>query len=317
MLKGNRQGRKKPMNSQTMIQGLTIPEEFLGRLTNHDGDPTDTPALSKALESDGYVLLRGALDVDEVISARAEVFSSLESVGEITLPAVDGTATGMSLRQESVDNLGVFWQQFSEGRALRQVTHGLRINRLLASILGEPARGHDLMYVRPAPVGRATRMHYDFPFFAGGGHQIVTAWVPLGDAPVADGPLVVVEGSNRFDDLIVNVEYDGDCSNEVLQQAAYSKQNDTDPVALVLQRGTRLLTTDFVAGDLMVFSMFLMHGSLDNCSTESRVRLSCDVRYQPAAASIDDTRYFGPNPSGSKGGGYGDMRGAQPLTEPW
>ncbi|MGH2401507.1 MAG: hypothetical protein ACRDE6_02245, partial [Candidatus Limnocylindria bacterium] len=33
-------------------------------------------------------------------------------------------------------------------------------------------------------------------------NSIVTAWVPLGEIPVGDGPLVVVERSNRFDDLI-------------------------------------------------------------------------------------------------------------------
>ena len=69
----------------------------------------------------------------------------------------------------------------------------------------------------------------------------------------------------------------------------------------------------FQAGDLLVFNMLTLHGSLDNQSPLGRVRLSCDVRYQPAEDPHDDPRYFGPRPAGSKGGGYGDMRGAQPL----
>jgi L-aminopeptidase/D-esterase-like protein len=67
----------------------------------------------------------------------------------------------------------------------------------------------------------------------------------------------------------------------------------------------------------MVFGGFTMHGSLDNQSPLGRVRLSTDVRYQAAAAATNDDRYFGPNPTGSAGGGYGAMRGAKPLTELW
>ena len=75
----------------------------------------------------------------------------------------------------------------------------------------------------------------------------------------------------------------------------------------------RLLSTDFEAGDVVVFSGFTLHGSLDNNSPDERVRLSCDVRYQPAADPHTDERYFGVDPKGSKGGGYADMRGAKPL----
>ena len=91
----------------------------------------------------------------------------------------------------------------------------------------------------------------------------------------------------------------------------------TETIPFVRQRGARLISTDFRAGDLLVFGMFTLHGSLDNHSPIGRVRLSCDVRYQPAADPNDDARYFGPDPNGSQGGGYGDMKGAKPLTEPW
>ena len=37
--------------------------------------------------------------------------------------------------------------------------------------------------------------------------------------------------------------------------------------------------------------------------------------FQPAADPADDERYFGTDPLGSNGGGYGDMRAAKPLTE--
>ena len=61
--------------------------------------------------------------------------------------------------------------------------------------------------------------------------------------------------------------------------------------------------------------MFTLHGSLENNSPAGQARLSCDVRYQPAADPAVDGRYFGPSPTGSKGGGYADMRGARPLAD--
>jgi ectoine hydroxylase-related dioxygenase (phytanoyl-CoA dioxygenase family) len=48
-------------------------------------------------------------------------------------------------------------------------------------------------------------------------------------------------------------------------------------------------------GDVIVFSMFTVHASLDNRS--DRVRLSSDSRYQPASASADE-RWIGANPVG-------------------
>jgi len=302
------------------IQGLPIPDDRIGRFAEYDGGLRATDQLQAAIERDGYVLLRGVLDRDGVMAARHEVFSRLEQVGEIKSPAVEGIATGESRRRELAGDLNEFWRSVNTGSALRGVTHGKSVHEILRSILAEQARGHDLMFLRPAAVGQGTRLHYDHPFFAGRSNRILTAWIPLGDVPITDGPLVAVEGSNRFDDFldpIREVDYAADRSNDVVQKVAYDKQNETDPITLVTARGTRLLSSGFQAGDLVVFSGFLLHGSLDNRSPIGRVRLSCDVRYQPAADPADDERYFGENPLGSSGGGYGAMKGAKPLTQPW
>jgi len=62
--------------------------------------------------------------------------------------------------------------------------------------------------------------------------------------------------------------------------------------------------------------MYTWHGALDNVSPLGRVRLSVDVRFQPIS-EVEDLRYFGANPSGTTGSGYGELNGAKPLTEPW
>jgi hypothetical protein len=296
-----------------VIQRREIPSSLFGPLAEFQGDTSTASALQSQLAEHGYCLLRGTLDRDEVLAARREVFGHLGSAGEIRSPCEDGIATDESRRSELYPDANAFWQSVSEGPRLRAVTHGSRTHDLMKAVFGEPARAHDMLYLRPTPAGRSTNLHYDFPFFAGRSCRIHTVWIPLGDIPLSDGPLVIVENSHRFADLIEpirNHDYEQDHSNDAVQRAAYETPNATHPIDLARERGVRLLSTEFRAGDLMIFGGFTLHGSLDNISPINRVRLSCDVRFQPAADPHNDDRYFGPNPRGSKGGGYGDMRAA-------
>ncbi len=305
------------MNSTATIQGVEIPSERFGHLADFPGSASDAALLKQHLNDHGYVLLRNVLDVDLVTAARSEVFGRLADQDEIADPPCDGIATGTSRRIDPASDGGAFWTSVNEGPALRRLTHGPGMMAIMESTLEEPARAFDLIYLRPTCVGKATAMHYDYPFFAGSVQPMFNAWIPIGKAPIQDGPMVLVEGSHRFDDLIapfLAIDYAADRSDSVVQQAAYAGPGQSDPIRLVEDRDTRLLSADFRSGDLLIISMFMLHGSLDNVSPVNQVRLSCDVRYQPASQPADDGRYFGATPSGSKGGGYGDMRGAQPLA---
>jgi hypothetical protein len=246
-----------------------------------------------------------------VLAARQEVFERLAAVGEILRPAIEGIFSGTSRRREVAGDLGAFWKSVSEGKALRRATHGAEVGALMSRVLGEPARPHDYLFLRPGVVGRSTHLHYDFPFFARGSQRIYTVWLALGHVPREEGPLVVLEGSQHFADLIEpvrKIDYDSPHTPKV--------QMLGDTVEFVARRKSRLLTADFAPGDLVVFGTFTMHGTLDNHSPRNRVRLSCDVRWQPAADPIDE-RYAGPDPRGTTGAGYGELNGAKPLTEPW
>ena len=293
------------------MQGRPLSPELLAPFRDLNFATTAASVMRAQLATDGYLLLRGALDPTDILAAREEVFGRLFEVGEIQSPAGDGIYTGTSQRRVRHPDLGSFWQSVSEGPALRKVTHGEAITAIMSTVLAEPAHPHDYLFLRPAVPGRSTHLHYDRPFFARGSDSIHTAWTPLGDIPLSDGPLMAVEASNTFDDLL-----------EAAQAVDY-QSNDTplvqlmeDPTSLANHRKTHLLTTDFRVGDLIIFSMNLLHGSLDNQSPSGRTRLSCDVRWQPLADPID-SRYCGPNPSGTTGAGYGELNGAKPLDEPW
>ena len=59
--------------------------------------------------------------------------------------------------------------------------------------------------------------------------------------------------------------------------------------------GGRWLTTDYQLGDVLVFSMYTMHASLDNQTNQ--FRLSSDTRYQLASEPVDE-RWIGETPIG-------------------
>ncbi len=291
--------------------GRAVPAAMIGELTDSTPLLATPDRLCSRLADDGYLLLRGVLDVSEVLAARHAVFERLVEVGEIAEPAVDGITTGNSRRAERVDDLGVFWRSVVDTPQLRRVTNGPRLGEVMQNVLGTPVRAMDYIFLRACQPGRATGLHFDFPFFTRVTPRIHTVWVPLGPVPVTDGPVALVEGSRGFADILEDLR-DFDIALDNTRRAEVSH----DPVGFAEARGCRLLTTDFAAGDILVFDMYTLHGALDNHSPIGRARLSCDVRYQPAAEP-QDPRYFGANPGGTFGGGYGELNSARPLTEPW
>lgn len=50
--------------------------------------------------------------------------------------------------------------------------------------------------------------------------------------------------------------------------------------------GVRWLSTDHRAGDLLIFTEFTMHTSLDNASPVGRIRLTSDTRYKLAGEPV-------------------------------
>lgn len=294
-----------------MIQGQEVPDELIGELQHSNALMQNPAALRARLEADGFVYLKGVLDTALVAAARKEVFERLIEVGEILPPAAEAIASGSSRRDQVVSDRGAFWQSVSEGPHLRTLSHGSTIQGLMTMLLGAPARPQDYMFLRAGARGRATGLHFDYPFFTRAHDQVFTVWLPIGDVPVSDGPLVVVEGSNRYRDLI-----DPMIGFDVARDSSRKATLAQDAVSLARERGARLLTTNFSAGDIAVFGMYTLHGSLENHSSINRVRLSCDVRWQPAALPLDE-RYFGANPGGTTGAGYGELVGAKPLTQEW
>ena len=295
------------MTGAARVAGQPVPDPLIGPL--RASISADDPAvLRRRLARDGYLYLRGALDGTAVLAARREVFGRLAAVGEIRAPAEDGIATGTSRRAEHVGDPGRFLKDICEGPALRAVSHGPQLHHIAAALFNAPARAFDFLWLRPTPVGRASPLHFDHVYMNRGSEHVLTVWIPLGPVPLSDGPLLIVEGSHRFETLIA--AYRGlDVDRDRSRSGSFAE----DPVTIAERHRSRLLTAAFAPGDVVLFGPFTLHGSFDNHSPQGRVRLSCDARYQPAADALDE-RWFGAEPPGHGGLGYAGMSAARPLT---
>jgi ectoine hydroxylase-related dioxygenase (phytanoyl-CoA dioxygenase family) len=296
------------MSASAHVAGQPVPPECLGALRELPDWRSQAGQLPARLVQDGYLLLRGALPAAQVQAARREVLERLAAVGEIAEPAEAAVATGSSRRAALHGDLGEFWRGVCEAPALRALSHGAALGAAARVALGAPVEPFDFLWLRTMVEGRASPLHLDHVYMNRGTDRLVTAWIPLGDVPLAAGPLVVVEGSHRFEDVAaryrgVDVDRDG-----------LPGSFPEDAVAFARARGVRLLTADFRAGDVLLFGMFTLHGSCDNRLGGSRVRLSCDVRWQVAGEARDD-RWFGAPPPGHGGRSYGGLNGARPLGE--
>ena len=287
------------------IGGRDLPADMLAPLVPATGDAA---TLRARLAADGYLYLPGLLPPEAVAAARAEVFTTLRTTGEIDGPDAAPVATGTSRRAEQHPDLGAFWRGVCEGPALRACVHHLALHALTADLFDAPSLPFDFVWLRAVTAGRASPFHFDHPYMNRGSDRLLTCWVPLGDVSLADGPIVLMEGSHRFDDLAARVR-----GRDVDREPGFSGSFTEDMIDLARSRHTRFLSADFRAGDVLVFGMFLLHGSLDNRAPGGKVRLSADVRFQPAADARDD-RWFGDPPMAHGGRSYGGLNGAQPLT---
>jgi len=294
-----------------LLDGRPIPPDLLGALNETATPLPDGAVLRAALECDGYLLLRGLIDPEDIKAAREEVFARLGEVGEIVEPTAEGVFSGQSTRDALHDDRGVFWKSTSEGAALRQVTNGETLTKALTTIFGEPAVGFDYLFLRAVPGGRFTHMHCDAGFFARATERVLTCWIAYTEIDLDRGPLFVVEGSHEFSDI--RAQFDG---FDVVRDKDRKASIDDHPADFARARNTRLLTAHFRPGDVLIFGMYTVHGALEHHAGDNKIRLTTDIRYQPALEPRDP-RYFGENPGGTTGAGYGELNGARPLTEEW
>lgn len=292
------------MNTVTLptltAQGVPVdtdPAAF-GWLRDSNDALDDTAELRRRMELDGYLFLPGFLDRDEVAVVRGEIAAQFEAEG-ILDPACP---VGEMVMREGLEMY--FRPDISNGNTrLQSVIYSARMMEFYSRLLGEPAMHYDFTWFRAVGPGQGTHPHCDVVYMGRGAREVYTAWVPFGDVPLNVGGLVVLEGSHRNADLAEGyhqMDVDTACVNgsreSELNHAGFDGFGALDESVPKVRAKyeQRLLTSpEYRMGDLLTFSIYTVHGALDNQT--QRIRISSDSRYQRASEPADE-RWIGENP---------------------
>ncbi|TCO33465.1 phytanoyl-CoA dioxygenase PhyH [Kribbella steppae] len=227
-----------------------------------DEERADLPRLRERLRRDGYLFLTGLLDPEVVLGFRQYYFGLTGAVIDrasyrkvLFDQIVPGPEYGAFCAQPAIKG---WFEWFLGGEPF---LHKRKIIRQIAP--GEDG------------IGTATQAHYDLVYLREGSDQVLSAWIPLGDCPVARGGLAYLEGSHH---RVLEEE-----AAELLKRPAASMTADLP--GLADEYDARWLVTDYAAGDVVIHTAHTIHAALDNVS--EGIRLSTDIRYQRSDEAID------------------------------
>lgn len=280
----------------------TSPEHF-GEL-RPSIDALDHPdELRRRMNADGYLFLPGYLQRDEVLAARREVCQRLADAGQLApgTDIMDAIINPDAKRSNFQPNLTL------NNAPLHKLLYTGNMIAFYENFLGGPVLHFDFTWLRTVNPGKGTPSHCDSVYMNRGTQNLFTAWVPLGDIDFTLGGLMVLEGTNnhqRLRETYCAQDVDSYCENKP-DAKSWGKswgtpgwlQGEVNQIrrSIAGPQG-RWLTTSFKAGDLLTFTIYTVHASMDNRS-QNRIRLSSDSRYQLASEPADE-RWIGANPIG-------------------
>lgn len=265
---------------------MELPGKYIGELREANELLGDVEALRERMAEDGYMLIRGLFERERVLEARRQMVEVLLREGELdpAYPPMEAVA--------APDRRGGFRggdNELTRCPAFHQLVESPAILGFFERCLGGEALTYDYKWLRVVGPGSNTGAHYDIVYMGRGTPKLFTCWTPLGDVPLEQGPLALLVGSHRFERV-----------RETYGQMDVDRDHVTgwfsnDPIELVDTFGGQWRTSEFRAGDVLIFGMFTMHASLNNCS--NRLRISSDTRYQLKSEPVDE-RWIGRKPKG-------------------
>ncbi len=258
----------------------------------------DVDALRRRMNEEGYLYLPGYLGRERVLGARRVITNRLSKLG-VLHPDRDPMDAIPNGKKGGFDG-GPLRELFDDPSPIHDVLYDGPMIEFFRAFLNSPVRHYDYTWMRQVRPGPATQVHCDVVYMGRGTHELFTAWTPMGDNNLDLGGLLVLAGSHKFEGLKKSYwqsDVDSFCTNRTPQQDAWARgQNGLlKATAQQLQKtiGGKWVTADYRAGDLVIFSVYTVHGGTDNRS--GAFRLSTDTRYQRASDPIDE-RWIGERP---------------------
>jgi hypothetical protein len=280
---------------------LDTSERSFGELRESSYLVGDPAALRERFAQDGYLFLRGFLPAGQVLAARRPIVEALARENLLE----PGTDPMDAIMQPGKDTY--FRADLAEtNQPLKDLLYGRQVMGFYGDFFGEKALHYDFTWLRVVAPGRGSAPHCDMAYMGRGEREkLMTAWTPLGRAPLHVGGLMILEDSHRQKETLKNYlsrDVDTYCTNgrhaaEIesgRKQWSWNGVLSNNPASLREKLGGRWLTTEYEPGDFLTFSMCTIHASIDNKSDQ--IRLSSDSRYQPASRPVDE-RWVGEKPA--------------------
>ncbi len=281
------------MEIQVCKTSMDFPTE-LGMLRDANALLGQPQELRDRMAEDGYLLFRGFHSRRLVAAARERILEEMKR------------------------------NQFESGqhRSMKEIACEPEVMAVLespalfdffAGYFGEGALTFDEKWLRAVPHGAYTGLHYDIVYMGRGSQRLHTVWTPFGDLPMQLGTLAICVGSHMPQFARLQETYGRhDVDRDKLKDGGWYSH---DPREVTTKFGGTWKSCDFQMGDIVVFPMYTMHCSTRNMTDE--IRLSCDIRFQPASDPADQ-RWAGPNRTGHSGGPpLGDAKTMDDAKKEW
>lgn len=272
------------MNLQMGKEELTMGGKYLTELRTSNSLMGDFQALRQRMEEDGYLFIKGFHDREKVLQVRSEIVEKIEEMGHLQ----PNTDREDAIANEENNNVSINYKEYP---SLIEVVNSEKVMSFFNQFLGGEAITYDYKWARAIPKGGFTGAHYDIVYMGRGTKDLYTCWTPLTDVSLEMGPLAVCVGSHRFKQL-KETYGNMDVDRDNISKTGWFSSN---PIEIVDKHGGKWASASVEAGDVIIFGMFTMHGSLNN--TTNRYRISADTRYQLNTEPIDE-RWIGENPKG-------------------
>ncbi|MDE0180490.1 MAG: phytanoyl-CoA dioxygenase family protein [Caldilineaceae bacterium] len=252
-------------------------------------DAIDEPAeLQRRIADEGYLFFRRMQDPDKMWELRRLMMTRIQEAGWL-LPdtdPVDGIADVSKQCTEGHQAYTAGYGHVYKLEAFHRAAHWPEVTTMIDKIMGRPSMPHPQQIARiwfPQYTEHTTPIHQDFVHFQGN-FETLTSWAPIGDCPIELGGLAVIPGSQKVGRVLDHHFSLGAGGLSVNVEGA----EEFDPT---------WYSTDYEAGDTLIFPALTIHGALPN-ETDDKLRLSLDNRYLAVGDLIADHMLDPHGPSG-------------------
>lgn len=267
------------MNIRFGYRDMQYPSAELGELRDSSPLLPDMDAIHSRMKEDGFLLLRGLIDRGKVLTARQTILSHMAEQEALTpnTPLLEGVMPQGGRSVQMMGRKGIV-----QHADVLNVIESTELFDFFEAYFGEPALTFNYKWLRGVGNEEYTGAHCDYVYMGQGSPNLHTVWIPMGDVPVDQGTLTMCPESNHLPSF---AKLRGTYGQMDVDRDKTDGWFTKDPMEITETFGSHWLTSEFFAGDVMIFGMHTMHASTTNLT--NRFRLSCDVRFQPASEPAD------------------------------